>query len=278
MCAQNNSLSFTIQFQQELISYQYRKKYGIFLKTKKEIEAIRKSCRLAAAILKKTCDQVKVGVTTNELNDYAHSLMLEANAIPGPLGYGMPPFPKSICTSINDVVCHGIPNDIPLKQGDIINIDITCNLNGYYGDCSKMVALEPIDTEKSKVIKVSYECLHEVFTILKPGLFIFEIAERIESHADLHKCSVVRQFVGHGIGTHLHEPPQIPHSYNTLKIPLAAGMTFAIEPMINAGSADIMIDAEDKWTARTVDKKPSAQWEHTFLITEEGCEILTTLD
>mgnify|MGYP003542057520 CR=1 FL=1 len=278
MCAQNNSLSFTIQVQQELISYQYRKKYGIIFKTKKEIEAIRNSCRLAATILSKTCAQVKVGITTNELNDYAHNLMLEANAIPAPLGYGTPPFPKSICTSVNDVVCHGIPNDTPLQQGDIVNIDVACILNGYYGDCSKMVALEPIDAEKSKVIRVSYECLHEVFTILKPGLFIYEIAKKIEMHADLHKCSVVRQFVGHGIGIRLHEPPQIPHSYNEIKISLVAGMTFAIEPMINAGSSSIVIDAEDKWTTRTVDKKPSAQWEHTFLITEEGCEILTTFD
>lgn len=150
MCDQNNSFSFTIQAQQELLSYQYRKKHGILLKTKKEIEAIRKSCHLAATILSKTCTQVKVGITTNELNDYAHSLMLEANAIPAPLGYGTPPFPKSICTSVNDVVCHGIPNDIPLQQGDILNIDVTCNLNGYYGDCSKMVALEPVDTEKVK--------------------------------------------------------------------------------------------------------------------------------
>ncbi|HEV3269868.1 MAG TPA: methionyl aminopeptidase [Candidatus Rhabdochlamydia sp.] len=275
---QSNFISFTIQAQQELLSYRYRKKYGIILKTNEEIEGIRRSCRLAAIILHKTCAQVEVGVTTNELNDYAHNLMLEANAIPAALGYGNPPFPKSICTSVNDVVCHGIPNDIPLQQGDIINIDITCILNGYYGDCSKMVTLEPIGVEKRKVIKVSYECLHEVFTILKPGLLICEIATQIESHAALHKCSVVRQFVGHGIGIHLHEPPQIPHSYNTLKIPLAAGMTLAIEPMVNAGSADIMIDAEDKWTARTVDKKPSAQWEHTFLITEEGCEILTTFD
>lgn len=277
MCAQNNCISFTVQMRQELISYQYRKKYGIILKTKKEIQSIRKSCHLAAAILNKTCAQVKIGVTTNELNHYAHGLMLEANAIPAPLGYGNPPFPKSICTSVNDVVCHGIPNDIPLQKGDIINVDVACILNGYYGDCSRMVALEPIDVEKSKVIRVSYECLHKVFEILKPGLLICEIAKQIESHAGLHQCSVVDQFAGHGIGRDLHEPPQIPHSYNTIKIPLAAGMTFAIEPMINAGSAHIVIDTKDKWTVRTLDKKPSAQWEHTFLITEEGCEILTAL-
>lgn len=278
MCVQNKFLSFTIQTQQELLSHQYREKYGILLKTKREITNIRNSCRLAATILHKTCAQVKVGVTTNELNDYAHSLMLEANAIPAPLGYGTPPFPKSICTSVNDVVCHGIPNNIPLQQGDIINIDVSCNLNGYYGDCSKMVALEPVNLEKSKVIRVSYECLYEVYKILKPGLFICEIAKKIESHGHLHKCSIVHQFVGHGIGIYLHEHPLIPHIYNTIKIPLVVGMTFAIEPIINAGSADIEIDVEDQWTARTVDKKPSAQWEHTFLITEEGCEILTIFD
>lgn len=278
MRTQTNCISFTIQMKQDLLSYQYLKKYGIILKTQKEIKAIRKSCHLAATILNKTCAQVKAGVTTNELNSYAHNLMIEANAIPATLGYGNPPFPKSICTSINDVVCHGIPNNIPLQQGDIVNIDVTCILNGYYGDCSRMVALEPIDREKSKVIKVSYECLYKVFKVLKPGLLICEIAAQIESHANLHKCSVVHQFVGHGIGIHLHEPPQIPHSYNLITIPLVSGMTFSIEPMINAGSADVFIDTEDRWTARTVDGKPSAQWEHTFLITEKGCEILTTLD
>lgn len=278
MRTKNNFITFTIQAEQEFLSYEYRKKHGILVKTKKQIEGIRRSCYLAAVILNKTCAQVKPGITTNQLNTFAHNLMLEANAIPAVLGYGNPPFPKSICTSINDVVCHGVPNDIPLKQGDIVNIDITCMLDGYYGDCSKMVSLEPVDAEKRKVVRVSYECLDKVSKILKPGLLIYEIATQIELHAALCKCSVVRQFVGHGIGIHLHEPPEIPHSYNETKIALVPGMTFAIEPMINAGSIHVVIDPEDKWTARTLDKKPSAQWEHTFLITEKGCEILTIAD
>lgn len=275
MSTKNNFITFSIQAKQDLLSYQYRKKYGILVKTKKEIAGIRKSCRLAAVILNKTCAQVRPGITTNQLNAFAHNLMLKANAIPAILGYGNPPFPKSICTSINDVVCHGVPNDLPLKQGDIMNIDIACLLDGYYGDCSKMVALEPIDEEKRKAVRVSYECLDKASKILQPGLLICEIATQIELHAALHKCSVVSQFVGHGTGVHLHEPPEIPHSYNTIKIALVPGMTFAVEPMINTGSFHVVIDTEDKWTVRTLDKKPSAQWEHTFLITEKGCEILT---
>jgi methionyl aminopeptidase len=278
MGPQGNFISFEIQATEQILSYEYRKKYGILIKTKKEIEGIRKACRLAATILHKTCDQVKPGITTNELNNFAHNLLLEAKAFPAVLGYGNPPFPKSICTSINDVVCHGVPNDTLLKQGDIINIDITCMFNGYFGDCSRMVALEPIDYEKNKVLRVSYECLDKVSKILRPGLLIHEIATQIESHAALHECSVVSQFAGHGIGTSLHEPPEIPHSYNTSKIALVPGMIFAVEPMINAGKPYIFIDQEDQWTARTVDGKPSAQWEHSFLITEEGCEVLTVSD
>jgi len=258
------------------LSEQYLKKYGIILKTKEQIQEIRRSCRLAAQILDKTCQMAKVGITTNALNAYAHRLHLEAGAIPAPLGYGTPPFPKSICTSLNDVICHGIPDDIPLKEGDILNIDVTCILNGYYGDCSRMVAIGNIDTEKQKIIDVSYECLMRAIAILKPGMMIFEIGDVIESYANAHGCSVVNQFVGHGTGIHFHEPPQIPHHFNQMKIPLASGMTFTIEPMINAGIRTGYIDTKDQWTARTSDGRPSAQWEHTLLITDDGHEILTT--
>ncbi len=254
---------------------EYLKKYGILLKTQEQIVGIRRSCKLAAYILEKTCQMAKVGITTNELNDYAHQLHLEAGAIPAPLGYGIPPFPKSICTSLNDTICHGIPNGEPLKNGDILNIDITCILNGYFGDCSKMVAIGEIDAEKKKVIDVSYECLMRSIRILKPGVLVCEIAEVIEPYAKAQGCSVVYQFVGHGTGTNFHEAPQIPHHLNKIRIPLAEGMTFTIEPMINAGSASAYIDPKDQWTAKTSDGKPSAQWEHTLLITKNGHEILT---
>jgi methionyl aminopeptidase len=251
------------------------KKDGILLKNEEEIQGIRRACRLAAHILDKTCQMAKAGVTTNELNAYAHKLHLEAGAIPAPLHYGEPPFPKSICTSLNDVICHGIPDDLPLQEGDILNIDVTCILEGYFGDCSKMVAIGHIDEEKQRVMDTSYECLMRATEILKPGLFIYEIGDLIESIAKAHHCSVVYQFVGHGTGVAFHEPPQIPHHLNKIKIPLAPGMTFTIEPMINAGAPAAVIDPKDHWTARTPDGKPSAQWEHTLLITETGYEILT---
>lgn len=254
---------------------EYLKKYGILLKTKEQIEGIRWSCKLAAEILDKTCRMAKAGITTNQLNDFAHKLHLDAGAIPAPLGYGTPPFPKSICTSLNDTICHGIPDDKPLKNGDILNIDVTCILDGYFGDCSKMVAIGEIDAEKQRVIDVSYECLMRSIQILRPGLLICEIADIIEPYANAHHCSVVYQFVGHGTGVHFHEAPQIPHHLNKIKIPLAEGMTFTIEPMINAGAASGYVDTKDKWTAKTSDGKPSAQWEHTLLITQDGHEILT---
>ncbi|MBS0605181.1 MAG: methionyl aminopeptidase [Verrucomicrobia bacterium] len=261
--------------QQNAQKDEYLKKYGIVLKSPQQIQGIRRACKLAAAILDKTCKMAKAGVTTNQLNAFAHQLHLEAGAVPAPLGYGEPPFPKSICTSLNDVICHGIPDDLPLKEGDILNIDVTCILDGYFGDCSRMVAIGEIDEEKKRVMDVSYECLMRAIAILKPGALICEIGDVIESYAAQHHCSVVNQFVGHGTGISFHEHPQIPHHYNKLKIPLAAGMTFTIEPMINAGVRTGYIDPKDHWTARTSDKKPSAQWEHTLLITEEGHEILT---
>ncbi len=257
------------------LAAQYLKRYGILLKTPEQIAGIRRACQLAAQILEQTCRMAKVGITTNQLNAFAHKLYLDAGAIPATLGYGDPPYPKSICTSLNEVICHGIPNDVPLKEGDILNIDVTAILNGYYGDCSKMVAIGAISEEKRRVMEVSYECLMRSIAILKPGIMIYEIGEAIESYAATQDCSVVNQFVGHGTGVQFHEAPQVPHHHNHLKIPLAPGMIFTIEPMINAGVRSGYLDASDGWTVRTSDGKPSAQWEHTLLITEESHEILT---
>jgi len=253
----------------------YKKRYGILIKTDEEIEGIKASCKLAASILDKVCEKAKAGVTTLELNDYAHKLHLEAGATPAPLGYGDPPFPKSICTSLNDVICHGIPGKTVLKEGDILNIDVTCILKGYYGDCSRMAVIGKVSPEKELVTKVSYECLMLACEILKPDILLSQIGDVITSHAKKHGCSVVDQFVGHGVGIEFHEGPQVFHSKNSLHIPLKPGMTFTIEPMINAGKRTAQIDPFDHWTATTIDAKPSAQWEHTILITESGYEILT---
>lgn len=255
----------------------YKKKFGILLKTPQEIEGIRNACRLAAYILEEVRKKAVKGVTTKELDLFAKKLHQEAGAIPASLGYGNPPFPASICTSLNEVICHGIPDNRPLQEGDILNIDVACILNGYYGDNSCMVCIGKISEEKQRVVNVSHECLMRSIAILKPGVLVREIGKVIEDYATAHGCSVVNQFVAHGVGVQFHEPPQIPHHYNNLNIPLAAGMTFTIEPMINAGVRDAVIDKNDQWTARTADGKPSAQWEHTVLITDTGHEILTTI-
>lgn len=253
----------------------YRTKHHILIKTPEQIEGIRASCLLAARILDETCNLAKEGVTTLELNDFAHRLHLEAGAIPAPLKYGSPPFPKSICTSLNEVICHGIPDNTKLKEGDIINIDVTCILNGYYGDCSRMVMIGQVSEEKRRVVEVSYECLMRSIAGLKPGVPLSHIGEVIEPYATAHHCSVVNQFVGHGVGVEFHEGPQIPFYKNKISLPFVPGMTITVEPMINAGVREGIIDPYDHWTARTKDGKPSAQWEHTILITETGHEVLT---
>lgn len=255
----------------------YRRKYHIVLKTEEQIEGIRRACQVTSEILEKTCAMAREGVTTQELNDYAHQLHLEAGAIPAPLNYGEPPFPRSICTSLNEVICHGIPDNTKLKNGDILNIDVSILLDGYYGDCSKMVLIGAVNDERQLVVDVAYECLMQSIAILRPGIPVSAIGDVIEKHARSKGCSVVNQFVGHGIGMEFHESGlQIPHNYNRIQTPLAPGMTFTIEPMINAGVRDAEIDEDNEWTAYTRDRRASAQWEHTLLITDNGHEILTT--
>lgn len=253
----------------------YFQRYKILIKNEEQIRGIRRACKLAAYILDETCKMAKAGVTTKELNDFAHKLHIEASAIPASLNYGQPPFPGSICTSLNEVVCHGIPDDVPLKEGDILNIDVASILGGYYGDCSKMVMIGQVSEERKRVTETAYDCLMSSIEILAPGVLLSQIGDVIEPLAHSRGCSVVNQFVGHGVGVRFHENPQILHSKNKIEIPLAAGMTFTIEPMINAGVREAVIDPKNQWTARTVDGKASAQWEHTLLITETGYEILT---
>lgn len=253
----------------------YFRDHHIIIKDEKQIAGIRRACQLTSQILDKTCAMAKEGITTLELNDYAHKLHIEAGAVPAPLHYGEPPYPKSICTSLNEVICHGIPDNTKLRNGDILNIDISCLLNGFYGDCSRMVMVGEVNHERRLVVDVAYECLMKSIAPLKPGVPVSLIGDIIEAHANERGCSVVNQFVGHGVGVEFHEGPQIPHNRNAINILLIPGMTFTIEPMINAGVREAVVDKADKWTARTRDGKASAQWEHTILITDTGHEILT---
>lgn len=258
----------------EQLSNEYLKNWGIRLKDEVAIDKIRKACQLASDILDALAKKVKPGVTTEELDEYAAKLHKEANAIPAPYGYGDPPYPKSICTSINDVICHGIPDDTPLRNGDIINIDISPILDGYFGDSSRMYIVGVTDDEKKNVVETAYESMMKGIKICAPGVPLNAIGKAIEDHARSRGCTVVNEFVGHGIGYKFHEPPQIFHNYNEITTPMAPGMIFTVEPMINAGVRGAVFD-ENKWTARTRDGKPSAQWEHTILITDNGHEILT---
>lgn len=257
------------------LSSRYQQKYGITLKTKEQIEGIAEACAVTASILDALCRHAKKGVTTEELDELCRKLHKEMGAIPAPLGYGDPPYPKAICTSLNEVICHGIPDKRPLQEGDILNIDVSSIYKGFFGDCSRMVMIGAVSDEKRRVVEVSLACLEQAISICEVGAPISRIGDVIETYATDHGCSVVNQFVGHGIGLEFHEAPEIPHHYNHVSIPMVPGMIFTIEPMINAGVREGVIDKTDGWTTRTKDGKPSAQWEHTILITENGPRILT---
>ncbi|SFV98066.1 methionine aminopeptidase [Chlamydia abortus] len=256
----------------------YASQYDIILKTPKQIEKIRDACQVTAHILDALCQASKEGVTTEDLDQLSRQLHKEYDAIPAPLNYGSPPFPKTICTSLNEVICHGIPNNTPLKNGDIMNIDVSCIVDGYYGDCSNMVMIGEVSEIKKRVCQASLDCLNAAIARLKPYVPLYEIGEAIEACADSYGFSVVDQFVGHGVGIKFHENPYVPHYRNRSAIPLAPGMIFTIEPMINVGKKEGVIDPNNHWEARTCDNQPSAQWEHTLLITETGYEILTLLE
>jgi len=259
----------------EPLAKRYLKQFGIILKTPEQIDKIRNACKTTAKILDALCKRAAAGVTTQELDDLSQKLHKEFHAIPAPLNYGEPPFPKTICTSLNDVICHGIPNRTPLVEGDILNIDVSCIVDGFFGDCSRMVAIGNVSPEKQLVMDVSKESLERAIAVCRPGARIWEIGRAIEDYASSKGCSVVNQFVGHGVGLAFHEPPEIPHHYNQIDIEMVPGMVFTIEPMINAGVREGYIDEIDQWTVRTCDGKPSAQWEHTIVITHSGYEILT---
>jgi len=254
-----------------------RKGYPIphhkLVKTEAQIAGIRKACVLTKSILDQLQEKIKPGVSTNELDHWVHDYTLKNGAIPAPLNYRG--FPKSICTSINEVICHGIPNDDPLIEGDIVNVDVTCILDGYYGDSCRMYEVGKVSTAAKKLIQVTKECLELAIKAVKPMAPINMIGDAIEPYAKKHGYSVVEMFGGHGIGNDFHEDPFISHCQKPEKgMILVPNMVFTIEPMINEGVAEGEV-LKDGWTAKTVDRKLSAQWEHTIRVTENGAESFT---
>ncbi len=247
---------------------------SVTIKNSEEMQKMRTVGRLAAQVLEMIAPHVRPGITTNELNDICHRFITETqNAIPAPLNYNG--FPKSICTSVNFVVCHGIPNDKKLKQGDIINIDITVIKDGFHGDTSQMFYVGEVPPYARRLVEVTQECLYLGITMVKPGVHLGDIGAAIQAHAEKNRFSVVREYCGHGIGRIFHEDPQVLHYGKPgTGIILEPGMTFTIEPMINAGERYIRL-LPDNWTVVTKDHKLSAQWEHTIAVTDTGYEVLT---
>ncbi len=246
----------------------------ITIKTKEEIELMRKSGRLAAETLNHLEKLLKPGMSTLEVNNICHDYILSHGAIPAPLNYKG--FPKSVCTSINQVVCHGIPSDkVKIKEGDILNVDVTTILNGYYGDTNKTFLIGNVKPEIVKLVQVTKECLDYAIAEVKPGARLGDIGAAIQEHAEKNGYSVVRDFCGHGIGRNFHEDPQILHfGKRGTGMVIKEGMTFTIEPMINLGTYRCRV-LDDGWTAVTLDGKHSAQFEHTLAVTKDGSEILT---
>jgi len=247
----------------------------IIIKTPELIEKMRVAGRLAAEVLEMIEEHVKPGVTTDELNSICHDYIVNVQqATPSPLNYRG--FPKSICTSVNHVVCHGIPSDKKvLKKGDIINIDITVFKDGVHGDTSKMFVVGEASVQAERLIRITQECLYLGIKMVKPGVRLGDIGHAIQQHAESNHFSVVREYCGHGIGEGFHEEPQVLHYGRPgTGVILQPGMTFTIEPMINAGKRFTKL-LPDQWTVVTKDHKLSAQWEHTILVTETGYEVFT---
>jgi methionyl aminopeptidase len=245
-----------------------------------DIQAMRQAGQLASEVLDHIAPHVQVGTSTEEIDRLCHAYMRDVQkTIPAPLNYqppGYPPFPKAICTSVNDVICHGIPSERILKSGDIVNIDITViTPSGYFGDTSRMFLVGEVSIMAKRLSQITFECMWLGIAQVKPGAQLGDIGHAIQSHAEKAGYSVVREYCGHGIGKVFHQDPQILH-YGKPKTGdiLEEGMTFTIEPMINAGKRDIRT-MPDLWTVKTKDRSLSAQWEHTVLVTQNGVEVLT---
>lgn len=245
------------------------------IKTPEQIEGIRKSGLINTAVLDLVEKEIHAGMSTADIDKLVYDYTVAHGAIPATLGYEG--FPKSCCTSINEVVCHGIPNEEEiLEEGDIINVDCTTILDGYYADASRMFVIGKTTPQKEKLVRVAKECLEIGMEAANPFGFVGDIGHAIEKHAKKNGFSVVRDLCGHGVGVEFHEEPDVEHfGKKGAGMLLVPGMVFTIEPMINMGTWEVFIDEEDGWTVVTEDELPSAQWEHTFVMTEHGLEILT---
>ena len=245
------------------------------LKTEEQLEGIRKSSVINIAVLDAVEKMIGPGVSTEEIDRLVHNKTVEMGGIPAPLNYDG--FPKSVCTSINQVVCHGIPSpEVILKEGDIVNVDVSTIYKGYFSDSSRMYCIGKVSEEKERLVRVARECMEKGIEQVKPWHFLGDMAQAVNDHAKANGCSVVVDIGGHGIGLEFHEEPFV--SYVTkagTEMLMVPGLVFTIEPMVNLGTSEIYIDDKDGWTVYTEDGKPSAQWEVTLAVTEDGCEILT---
>jgi len=254
----------------------YAQRYKIRLKEKGDIEGIRKAGQLVLATFEQIEDKIRPGIKTNEINKIVHEFTIKNGAQPAPLNYRG--FPKSVCVSVNEEVCHGIPGERVLKDGDIANVDITSILDGYYADANKTFFVGTPGSAAHKIVSVARECLRRGIAAVRPGNTVGDIGSAIQTYAEDQGCSVVRDFVGHGVGFEFHEPPQIPHfGQKGQGIRLIPGMVFTIEPMINLGGKELKI-LPDNWTAVTRDGSLSAQFEQTIVVTRNGYESLTPYD
>ena len=244
------------------------------IKTPEQIAGIKESAKVNIEILDYVAEHIKEGVTTQEIDNWVADITAKAGAVAAPLNYDG--FPKSVCTSINEQVCHGIPSDdVVLKDGDIINVDVSTILNGYYSDSSRMFCIGNISEEKKKLVEVTRQCVEKGLEQVKPWGYLGDMSQAVYEHAHANGYSVVREIGGHGIGLEFHEDPWVGYIGKTgTGMLLVPGMMFTIEPMINMGSREIFVDDTDGWTIYTEDGKPSAQWEIMVLVTEQGCEVI----
>lgn len=254
----------------------YSRRYGIRLKDDNAIEGIRKAGILVMEAQRLVESMLRPGMLTDEINAIVHEFTVKNGARPAPLNYKG--FPKSVCVSVNDVICHGIPGDYILKDGDIVNVDVTTILDGYYADANLTYFIGTPGADAARIVNVARESLKRGLSVIKPGNTVGDIGAAIQKYAEGEKCSVVREYVGHGVGYDFHENPQIMHyGRKGTGTPLVPGMVFTVEPMINLGGKELFV-LPDQWTAKTRDGSLSAQFEQTIVVTEDGYESLTPYD
>jgi methionyl aminopeptidase len=254
----------------------YLQRYRIRLKETHDLEGIRRAGRLVLETLELAGAEIRPGIITDHINAVVHEFTVKNGAIPAPLNYRG--FPRSVCVSVNEVVCHGIPGNRTLQEGDIVNVDVTTILNGYYADAGKTFLVGAVGPEAQRIVRVARESLRVGLAAVRPGNTIGDIGSAVQTYAEGEGCSVVREFTGHGVGFGFHEPPQVPHFGSKGQgVPLVPGMVFTVEPMINLGKKEVVI-LDDGWTVVTKDRSLSAQFEQTVLVTGNGHESLTPFE